>query len=71
MGACYPHSVLLWLRRQPHSELRSKKADLISVRGDLSLQRLSWHKGRGRKAPWGKCGSVFSFIHLLFMALGT
>ena len=54
-----------------HSELRSKKADLISVRRDFSLQRHPGTRGEGG-SPLGGSAAVFSsFILLLFTALGT
>ena len=57
-----------------HSEVRSKRAGLISVRWDFSLQRCPGTRGcqgRGRESPPGKCASTFSFILLLSTALGT
>lgn len=66
MGARCPHSVLHWLRRQPHSELRSKKADLISVRKDFSLQRRPGTRGEGGSPPGGSAAVFFhSFSYCL------
>lgn len=60
MGACCPYSFLCWLRKQPHSELRLKRAGHISTGGtslyrdvtslcrDILAQRVAW---RGEGVP--------------------
>lgn len=64
-----PHSVLAGLRKLPPFELRSKRAGLISVRRDFSLQRCATAK----EAVWGDediaSWEVHQYCFIHFMAV--